>query len=141
MAANLDTTGRGWKWVRDADGRAYRVPDPDARELMRLLLNWRELGWTWAEITSEVERMGSRSPHKRPYCERTLKRQHAAAQRLLGQESRVTEPDSRSRPPEAAERCARLAAGRARDAHVIGNKTDSVKKAFAKNSTWIVEPT
>ena len=57
---------------------------------MRLLLNWRELGWTLAEITSEVERMGCRSPYKRPYCERTLKRLHAAAQRLLGEQSRGT---------------------------------------------------
>lgn len=75
--------GYGYKYHRDEyTGRVLRVPDPEQRELMERLIEWRHAGWTWGEIRDQITAEGMQSPRGTPWCERSLQRLHTAGLRV-----------------------------------------------------------
>lgn len=83
---NQYSAGYGWCWATDARGNKHRVPNHEQRQVMALLIDWRDRGWEWRECHAELKARGVRSPHGRPYCLKSLLRLYRAGVRLFAQE-------------------------------------------------------
>ena len=81
----------GFKILHDEHGNAYRVPDEEERELMRQIIELRDVqGMEWAEIHTIAKKNRIKNRHGGPISQRALERRYAAAVKLFASEAETS---------------------------------------------------